>query len=345
MTLRPPTVRGASGALSTFSVEVNAANQQNVDEIDRTLIDLLLRDVKMTNRQLAAQTEISVSAVSVRLRKLIASGVLVFTAIIDWEMAGFDWLIIIRLRTRARSPRQVAEELSNLEQCLVAAVSLGAHDVIAYFLAKDRSELKRLTDEELPTVAGIADMSVDLATETAITANGRRVFIGHGRPILRLPAPHVALDELDVAILQELIEDGRKSSRRIARAHHTSEGTVRTRISRLVEANLFRVVAMVDPVALGLASVIAAISIRVDRSRVVEIRSRLAAIPELAFIAVCVGSSDLSIALTANDPQELIRLISDRVQVIDGINATEILLMVDVVLFSPYMKRLASSPR
>ncbi len=340
VTLHPPTTSSAEAGVGSFSVQVGVPRRLDVDEIDRSLIDLLLHDVKMTNRELAASTNISVSAVSARLRKLTRSGAINFTAIIDWENAGFDWLMIARVRTQARSPREVAEDISNLKQCLVAAVSLGAHDVIAYFLVQDRTELKRLTDDELPKIAGIADMSVDLATETTITPNGRRVFIGRGTPFLRLPAPRIHLDELDVAILQAVVEDGRQSSRRIAAAQGVSEGTVRTRINRLVQANLVRVVAMVDPVALGLAGVIATISIQVDRSQVMAIRIRLAAIPELAFIAVCVGSSDLSITLTANDPQELAGLIADQVQTIDGVRTVEILLLVDVVLFSPYMKRL-----
>lgn len=343
ITLRQPAARSAATGVSSFSVEVDVPHPLDVDDIDRTLIDLLLRDVKTTNRELAARTGISVSAVSVRLRELTASGAINFTAIIDWENAGFDWLIIARIRTQTRSPREVAKDVGNLEQCLVSSVSLGAHDVVAYFLVQDRAELKRLTDDELPRIAGIADMSVDLATDTTITPNGRRVFIGRGRPILRLPAPRIQLDDLDVAILQALIEDGRQSSRRIARAQRASEGTVRTRLNRLVQANLVRAVAMVDPVVLGMAGVIATISIQVDRSQVIAIRNRLAAIPELAFMAVCVGSCDLSITLTANDPQELVGLISDRVQAIDGVHAVEILLLIDVVLFSPYMKRLAAT--
>lgn len=342
--LRSPATSAPPAAVST-SVHLNAANRADPDEIDRALIDLLLRDVKMTNRELAASIGISESAVSSRLRNLTASGAINFTAIIDWEEAGFEWLVIARIRTHNRPPREVAEAVSNLAQCLVAAVSLGDHNVVAYLLVQDRAELKRLTDDDLPSIAGIAHMSLDLATDTVITPNGRRVFVGRGVPLLRLPAPRVQLDDLDVAILEALIEDGRQSNRRIAHAQRASEGTVRARINRLVQANLVRAVAMVDPVALGFAAVIATISIRADRTRIMEIRNELAAIPEIAFMAVCVGDSDLSIALTANAPEELVEVIAERVQTIPGIHSIEILLFVDIVLFSPYMKRLANTGR
>lgn len=338
--LRPPSVQGASAGARLFPGDVNVMHRASVDDLDRVLIEHLLRDGKMTNRELAQHTGISESAVSIRLRKLASNGALIFTALIDWEVAGFEWFVIARIRTQARSPRDVADDVSRLEQCEAVAVSLGTHDVIAYFLVKDRAELRRITNDDLPAISGISDMNVDLATETSVTPNGRRLFLARGVPPIRLPAPRVDLDDLDVAILQALIDDGRQSSRKIARTHDVSEGTIRTRLSRLTQAGLVRVVAMVEPVALGLAGVIACVSMRVDRARIGAIQKELTAMPELVFVAVCVGSCDLSLTLTAADPQQLIELISTRVQTIDGVLATDTLFMVDIVRFSPYMKRL-----
>jgi DNA-binding Lrp family transcriptional regulator len=338
--LRPPSVQGASAGTKLFPGDTNSTVIASLDDLDRALIGYLLEDGKMTNRELAAQTGTSESTVSIRLRKLAASGAIIFTALIDWEVAGFEWFVIARIRTQAQSPRTVAEEVGRLAQCEAVAVSLGTHDVLAYFLVKDRAELRQLTNMDLPAIRGISDMSVDLATETSVTANGRRLFLARGAPPIRLPAPHVEPDELDVAILQSLIDDGRQSSRKIARSHNVSEGTVRTRLNRLTQSGLVRVVAMIEPVALGLVGTIANVSIRVDRARISAIQKELSAMPELVFMAVCVGSSDLNVAITATDPQQLIELISTRIQTIDGVYATDTLFMVDVVRFSPYMKRL-----
>jgi DNA-binding Lrp family transcriptional regulator len=338
--LRPPAVQGASAGAKLFAGNVDATRTTSLDDLDQTLIGHLLVDGKMTNRELAQHAGISESAVSIRLRKLTASGALIFTALIDWEVAGFEWFVIARIRTRARSPRDVAVDVSALEQCEAVSVALGTHDVIAYFLVKDRAELHQLINDDLPAIGGIAELSVDLATETSVSPNGRRLFLATGAPPIRLPAPRIDLDDLDIAILQALIDDGRQSSRNIARSHDVSEGTVRTRVNRLSQAGLVRVAAMVEPVALGIAGVIASVSVRVDRSRLSSIQKELTAMPEVVFLAVCVGSSDLNITLTAADPQQLIELVAARVQTIEGVLATDTLFMVDVVRFSPYMKRL-----
>lgn len=337
--LTPPSIEGASAGSSLFGSPGDAP-AVTIDPMDQTLIEHLLLDGKMTNRELAQKTGVSESAISIRLKKLTTNRVLVFTALIDWEVAGFEWFAIARIKSRGRSPRDVAEQIATLDQCEAVAVVLGAHDVVAFFLARDRQELHELVNVELPTIDGISDITIDLATETSVSDRGRQFFLAKRVPPIRLPAPHIELDELDVSIIQSLVDDGRQSSRKIARSFDVSEGTVRARIGRLNSAGLIRVGAMVEPVALGLAGAIACVSIKVDRALIAEVKATLAALPEMAFLAVTVGMSDISLTVTAQDHAHLIELVSSRLPSIEGVLATETLLMVDVIRFSPYMKRL-----
>lgn len=338
VTLRSPDVKRASAELRFVDIGSHLPSSATIDEIDWALIDHLLADGKVTNRQLAQRIGVGESAVSARLRKLTSSGLLVFTAIIDWETAGFEWMVICRIKTRIRSPHDVANDVSMLPQCEAVAVALGSYDVIGYFLVTDRVELRDLTDK-LATVAGVADLDLDLATDTTVPQHGRRMFLSRNPPPIRLPAPRPGLDELDVAILQALIEDGRQSSRNIARTFDVSEGTVRARVSRLTQSGLVRVVAMVEPVALGLIGVIASVSIRADRSRLLSILKELADVPNVVFAAACLGSWDLHATVTARTAEELMGVVG-AVQGIDGVLVADTSLMVDVVRLSSYMKRL-----
>jgi DNA-binding Lrp family transcriptional regulator len=338
-TLRSPDVQRASAGLTFVDSAAEVVPAAPMDDVDRALIEhVLAGNNKVTNRKLAERVGVSESLVSSRLRRLTNSGVLVFTAVIDWEIAGFEWFVLCRIKTRVRSPREVAENISQLAQCQAAAVSLGSYDVLGYFLVSDRSELRRLTDE-LAGIEGIAGLAIDVATDTAVTPFGRKLFLSRNAPPIRLPAPRVDLDELDLAILQALVDDGRQSSRSIARRFDVSEGTVRARVARLTRSGLVRVVAMVEPIALGLIGVIASISIRAERSRLRAICKELAAAPNVVFSAVCLGSSDLHIIVTATTAHQLMNLVG-AMQAVDGVIATDALLMVDVVCLSSYMKRL-----
>ena len=339
MALRPPTIRESPADGKSSSADLQPRSPAHLDGLDRALIELLLKDGKITNRELSLRTNISESAVGTRLRKLATSGTVAFSAVIDWETVGFEWLVIARVKTCARSPGEVAEDVAALGQCVQAAVTLGSHDVVAHFLVTDRTELRKLTSEGLPAIEGISSIDIDVATETTVTPNGQKGFIAKCPPAIPLPAPKIELDDLDVAILQELIDDGRQSSRKIARSHHVSEGTVRARVNRLTQAGLVRVVAMVHPSALGLGGAIANVAMRIDRSRIEDIKAQLEAMPELLFVATCVGSVDVSFVATATNTQHLIELVSRQVQTIEGVRSTDILIMVDMVLASPYMKR------
>ncbi|MDR3655969.1 MAG: Lrp/AsnC family transcriptional regulator [Mycobacterium sp.] len=336
--LQSPTLKVATTG-SNFLDGSASSSLVTIDETDSALIAELLDDGKITNRELAQRINISESAVSIRLRKLTSNGILVFTAIFDWEVAGYEWFVIARIKARVRSAQNVAADVGQLPECEASAAVLGSHDVIAYFLVKDRAELNQLVDR-LSTIDGVAEIDIDLAADTTIPSQGRQVFLAINPPPIRLPAPRIDLDSLDLAILQSLVVDGRQSSRSIARTFEVSEGTIRGRIARLTDSGLTRVVAMVEPVGLGMAGVIAAISVRVDRTRIDAIAKSFSAMPNVVFTSICLGNCDMHIAAIAPDPRAVMQFVGESVQSVDGVLSTDTLLMVDVVRFSPWMKRL-----
>lgn len=67
----------------------------------------------------------------------------------------------------------------------------------------------------------------------------------------RMPALDQPTDELNRAIINLLQEDGRLSFARIAEILDVSEGTVRNRVNRMIDAKVLRIIAVADPLALG----------------------------------------------------------------------------------------------
>lgn len=324
----------APGALRANNGSTSAVS------VDQQLIDHLLADCHATNRQLAQLTGISESAVSIRLKKLLSAGSLVFTALIDWEMAGFEWFVIVRMRTMNRAPIDVATAIGELDNCEAVAVVLGTYDLVAYFLVRDSTELHELINRELPSIAGVAEIVTDIATETAVTTRGRQFFMVQNAPPIRLPAPALDVDDLDIAVIQALVTDSRQSSRAIARNLGVAEGTIRARIDRMDRGGLCRIVAMAEPISMGYAGVIANVSLTVDRTELGSIREKLLAMPETVFLATTIGPAALILTLTADDQHQLLELVARDIRAIAGVNGTETLPMMDVVRFSPYLKRL-----
>lgn len=310
----------------------------SVDALDRLLIGHLLEDCHSTNRQLASLTGISESAVSIRLKKLMSTGSLIFTALIDWEAAGFEWFVIARLKT-AGSPVSVAKTIAELDNCEAVAVVLGAYDLVAYFVVRDRAELDRLVNHDLADIAGLTEITADIATETSITDRGRQFFMAYNPAPIRLPNPSLDIDELDIALMQALLDDSRQSSRAIARSLGVAEGTVRARTERLDKSGLCRIVAMAEPISMGYAGVVANVTLTVERSRLASIGEQLLSLPETVFLATTIGPAAMTMTVTARNQTHLSSLVAESIRSIHGVLGSETLPMIDVVRFSPYLKR------
>ncbi|MFC1680500.1 Lrp/AsnC family transcriptional regulator [Pseudomonadota bacterium] len=70
----------------------------------------------------------------------------------------------------------------------------------------------------------------------------------------RLVPRSLLSDPFNRAIIEHLQEDGRMAYSTIARELNSSEGTIRNRVNQMIDAGVFRIVAVADPMALGHAA-------------------------------------------------------------------------------------------
>lgn len=135
-------------------------------------------------------------------------------------------------------------------------------------------------------------------------------------------APSFALDPLDAAIIGHLQEDGRRPYREIARALGVSEGTIRWRVRRLVEAKALRIVAIADPFRLGYR-VLGFVLLGVEPGSNEKVIEALVDFPEVTYVSACTGRFDVYIQLVCRDHDHLYELLSERIPAIGGILRSE----------------------
>ncbi|MQA81926.1 MAG: AsnC family transcriptional regulator [Streptosporangiales bacterium] len=97
---------------------------------------------------------------------------------------------------------------------------------------------------------------------------------------------------MDEQILALLGEEGRRSNRELARIIGVAEGTIRTRIRRLLAENVMQIVAGVNPEWKGY-KIDSSFSLRVEFGRAREIAERLVTYPEIRFVALTTGADDI----------------------------------------------------
>ncbi|MEA2213282.1 MAG: Lrp/AsnC family transcriptional regulator, regulator for asnA, asnC and gidA [Solirubrobacteraceae bacterium] len=128
------------------------------------------------------------------------------------------------------------------------------------------------------------------------------------------------LDDVDLGVIAQLQEDGRRTFGRIAKAVGVSEATVRQRIQRLLDSDAMRIVAVTDPTALGV-SLRATVGIRAEGE--LELTAQAAsAIPEVDYVVVTAGSFDLLLEVLCQDTAHF-HVVLDSIRRIPTVRAAE----------------------
>jgi Lrp/AsnC family transcriptional regulator for asnA, asnC and gidA len=116
--------------------------------------------------------------------------------------------------------------------------------------------------------------------------------------------------------------DGRSSHASMAREIGVSEGTVRRRLSRLLQDRIIRVTAIAEPEQLGYHTS-AFIGLQVDPARVEAVASVLSALPETEHVAITTGSYDIFIWVNLESSEALAAFLHHRVGTVEGVRQTE----------------------
>ncbi len=129
----------------------------------------------------------------------------------------------------------------------------------------------------------------------------------------------IGLDELDHRIIDRLGHDARVSNREIGREFGLTEGTIRSRLKRLLDAKVIRVAAVTNANRLR-NPILAYLWIEADTAADIEnVATSLAALPEIAFVATTLGRADVLAMTLVENGNELTDFLHQTVDKIPGI--------------------------
>lgn len=154
-------------------------------------------------------------------------------------------------------------------------------------------------------------------------------------------------DHLDLKIIEQLQDDGRKAFTKVASALGVTEGTVRKRVDRMVARGLARFVLELDPYTLGLTW--AYVGIRVRGAALRRSVARLSEIPEITIISSCVGGYDVIAEVICTDQVDLFRILHDEIRASPGVETADAFTVLqmhkDQYRYASLAKRLADPRR
>jgi Lrp/AsnC family transcriptional regulator for asnA, asnC and gidA len=135
------------------------------------------------------------------------------------------------------------------------------------------------------------------------------------------PEQALALDEVSKRIIEQLQQDGRRSYGAIGKAVGLSEAAVRQRVQRLTQSGLMQIVAVTDPMQVGLFRQ-AMIGVKCD-GPLEPVAEALGAMDEIDYVIICAGRYDLLCEAVCEDDAHLLDLLSNRVRLIEGVRDVE----------------------
>lgn len=134
-------------------------------------------------------------------------------------------------------------------------------------------------------------------------------------------ANHALLDDTAKLIIQQLQEDGRRPYATIGRAVGLSEAAVRQRVQRLIEAGVMQIVAVTDPLQLGLGRQ-AMIGVRTSGD-LENIADQIAKIEEVDYVVITAGSYDILLEAVCKNDAHLLEILQE-VRNVRGVNEAEV---------------------
>ena len=150
------------------------------------------------------------------------------------------------------------------------------------------------------------------------------------------------LDKTDFEIISLLQEDGRMPFVKMAELLGVSEGTIRRKMSSLIDSGTIAITAVCNPSALGFDAP-ALVGISADQKKCQEVAKHIAQIPEVQFVVITTGPYEIMIQLHAESNEDLFDMLL-RIAELDGVKATQTFLMLRTYKLSGNVKITRNQP-
>jgi len=133
----------------------------NLDEVSKTIIELLQHDGRKSYASIAQQVGLSEAAVRQRVQRLLDADVMQIVAVTDPLQVGFQRQAMVGLRVSG-DITPVADALSGMDEVAYVVTTAGSFDVLAEVVCEDDNHLLELLTTRIRALPGVT------ATETFV---------------------------------------------------------------------------------------------------------------------------------------------------------------------------------
>ncbi|WP_027928562.1 Lrp/AsnC family transcriptional regulator [Amycolatopsis thermoflava] len=318
-------------------------NDVKVGELDRRIVAALQLNGRASWGAVAKYAGTSESTVLRRAAQLTESGQLRVIGVVDVLRCGLGVPVLVRFRCRPGTAGAVAEAIAARPETRYASVLTGSADCTAELVLPTHSDVARLQLDGLPGGGDVLETET-LAVMRTFTSNhdwdsgvlGPDAVAGlRGEDVRPFEEqlwerPPEKLDELDLAIIAALGEDGRMSFKELSRQVGSSESTAARRVDSLVKRGCLRFRTLAEPGILGF-TVEFMLWLSVLPGHLDAAGQQLAAHPGTRYLSATTGRFNLVGQVVLRHYGELYRHTTDVVGALPGLQAADVTLQVSTL--------------
>jgi Lrp/AsnC family transcriptional regulator for asnA, asnC and gidA len=129
-----------------------------LDEVNLRILDILSRDASRPFVDIAKELEISDATVHIRVRRLLAAGILrKFTIATDNALLGYDHLAFIGININQGSANEVINLLSQFDEILELHEMYGQFDLLLKIRTKSLEEMRDIVVNKIGKIPQITE--------------------------------------------------------------------------------------------------------------------------------------------------------------------------------------------
>ncbi|AEC51203.1 transcriptional regulator [Pyrococcus sp. NA2] len=113
-----------------------------LDELDRKIIDILLRDSRTSYREIAKELNVAVGTIYNRIKKLEDSGIIQgFTVKLNYEHVGYELTAIMGIKAQGKKIREIERIIAKDKRVMCVYDVTGDYDIIVIAKFRNREEM------------------------------------------------------------------------------------------------------------------------------------------------------------------------------------------------------------
>lgn len=294
-----------------------------INATDRKIILTLQKNGRMSIASLARLVGVSTATAVKRVEQLLEDNYITIRGVPNPARMGYAVNAFVTLDVDLVKIQEIWSFLKNDLHVNFCCTAFGRFDILLFVFFPTWDGLNGFVKDRLSHIDGVRHVEAFIFQD--ILKRYERIFTES-----EIASEAISIDELDYALINELVIDGRVSYRSLSEKTGASIPTVARRVTNLIDKGAIKIIALPNPSKMGYTSQ-AIIGLKTDGKLVNSICSCLASRPEVTLIMTLINGFDILIGVHSANPETLYDFIINYVARINGVIDIETFIRAEIL--------------